>query len=235
MKKLINVYCDESCHLQKDESSVMALGALYCDAENVKTISERVRTIKKKHGLPRLFETKWTKVSATKLAYYEDLVEFFFKEAPLKFRGLLIPDKSKLDHDRHNQSHDEWYYKMYYILLQWLTHGDNKYHFYLDIKDTLGAAKTATLQKYLAHHIHDYSFECVARVQQVRSHEVELLQLADLIIGALAYANKNKKASTAKEKIIKKIKENLPNKSLSKSTSYTETKFNLFVWEARKL
>lgn len=31
-----NVYCDESCHLEHDNSSVMILGAMYCP-EDIKT------------------------------------------------------------------------------------------------------------------------------------------------------------------------------------------------------
>ena len=30
---LYTVFCDESCHLQKDNSSVMVLGAMYCLSE----------------------------------------------------------------------------------------------------------------------------------------------------------------------------------------------------------
>ena len=30
MKESINIYCDESCHLQNDGEPLMALGAVYC-------------------------------------------------------------------------------------------------------------------------------------------------------------------------------------------------------------
>jgi len=35
---LYTVFCDESCHLQKDNSSVMVLGAMYCLSEKRKFI-----------------------------------------------------------------------------------------------------------------------------------------------------------------------------------------------------
>ena len=48
---LYTVFCDESCHLQKDNSSVMVLGAMYCLSEKRKQIYSDIRAIKEKHGL----------------------------------------------------------------------------------------------------------------------------------------------------------------------------------------
>ena len=50
---IYTVYCDESCHLQNDQSSVMVLGAMYCPKEKKKDIYSDIRAIKKKHGLDR--------------------------------------------------------------------------------------------------------------------------------------------------------------------------------------
>lgn len=233
MSKLVNVYCDESRHLLAKTDNVMVLGAIYCKAEEVKIISERIRIIKKKYKLPKHFETKWTKISPSKIAYYLELIDYFFNESPLKFRAILIPDKSKLDHERFSQTHDDWYYKMYYVLLKWIVRTSNQYHFYIDIKDTRGAHKTKKLEDYLANNFYDYSHECIARVQQIRSHESELLQLADLLIGAVSYANWSHDIYLAKYELIKKVESYLPQKSLRQRTSYTYTKFNLFVWDAR--
>ncbi|HDR1592061.1 TPA: DUF3800 domain-containing protein, partial [Pasteurella multocida] len=58
-----NIYCDESCHLPNDESSVMVLGAIRCPVEKTKEISKRIREIKVKHGFHPNFEIKWNKVS----------------------------------------------------------------------------------------------------------------------------------------------------------------------------
>lgn len=40
---LYTVFCDESCHLQKDNSSVMVLGAMYCLCEKRKQIYSDIR------------------------------------------------------------------------------------------------------------------------------------------------------------------------------------------------
>ena len=33
------------------------------------------------------------------------------------FEHFIIPDKTKLEHELHNQTHDDWYYKMYFDML----------------------------------------------------------------------------------------------------------------------
>ena len=53
MSKIINIYCDESCHLQDTGNDpVMVLGGVYCESDQVKIVSEKIRTIKKTMGFP---------------------------------------------------------------------------------------------------------------------------------------------------------------------------------------
>ena len=51
-----NIYCDESCHLQNDNSNVMVLGAVWCLKEKKREIFKRLRNIKEEHGLLTLFK-----------------------------------------------------------------------------------------------------------------------------------------------------------------------------------
>lgn len=233
MKQSIKVFCDETCPLQGRDDKIMVLGAIHCDEKDVKIVAEKIRQIKKKHKLSRLFETKWTKISPSKVAYYLEVVDYFFNQSPVKFRGVLVPDKSLLDHDKHNKgSHDEFYYKMYYVMLKWIVRTSNVYHFYIDIKDTKGARRVRHLHDVLAGKFYDYNHECIATVQQIRSHESELMQLADLLIGAIGHANRFERKDTPKQQVVEKIISYLPSGSLSASTPYTYTKFNLFKWDA---
>ena len=43
MREIVNIYCDESCHLQNDGESVMAIGAVYCPAAKKKKICKRFK------------------------------------------------------------------------------------------------------------------------------------------------------------------------------------------------
>ena len=77
------------------------------------------------------------------------------------------------------------------------------------------------------------SKEIIKKVQQVRSHEVEILQLADLLVGATAYVNRGLANSKAKNELINLIKHR-SKYSLTKSTLLKERKFNVFIWEPQK-
>lgn len=228
MKKTYNIYCDESCHLEHDDSNVMVLGAIKCPKDKAREIAIDLRSIKKAHGLPQYFEVKWTKVSPGKLSFYLDLVNYFFEEKHLSFRAVVVPDKTKLRHELYNQDHDLWYYKMYYVMLKEILNPLGTFRIYLDIKDTRSADKVRTLRNVLGHL---YFQSTIERVQNVRSEEVEQIQLADLILGAVGYANRELKTSNAKMAIVNQI-QNLRRKGLSLNSFRWETKFNLFIWEA---
>ena len=227
-----NIYCDESCHLENDGLKVMVLGAIKCPIDQRMRISKEIKAIKARHKLASDFEIKWTKVSKTKLPFYLELINYFFNTPELGFRGLVIPDKSQLEHTRYNSNHDEFYYKMYFQLINFMLENHNKYNVYLDIKDTQGSQKVEKLQDVLANANYDFDREMIQKIQQVHSHEVEQLQLADLIIGALGYVNRELESSSSKLEIIKRIKK-LSGLSLTRSTLPSAKKFNLFIWKTR--
>jgi hypothetical protein len=224
-----NIYCDESCHLENDGINVMTLGAIWCPKDSVIEISKDIKDIKEKHGISRYAEIKWTKVSDSKLDFYLELVDYFFERNDMHFRVLIIPDKSSLQHDKFGHTHDEFYYKMYFNLLKVIWQKDSNYYVYLDIKDTNGNNKVKKLHKVLCNQKYDYKYEVISKIQQVRSHEVVVLQITDLLIGAVTYENRGLKSSTAKLKVIERIKER-SGFCLKESTFCSETKFNVFRW-----
>ncbi|MEA2016036.1 MAG: DUF3800 domain-containing protein [Actinomycetota bacterium] len=229
-----NIYCDESCHLENDKQKVMVLGAIWCPIEKTRKINVRIREIKNKHKLSRNLEIKWTKVSKGKIEFYEDIINYFFDNNDLNFRALIVPDKSKLTHKRFSQTHDTWYYKMYFNLLKAILNPNDKYKIYLDIKDTRSEIKVYKLNEILCNNIYDFSRDIIDDIQTIRSHEVEILQLVDLFIGAIAYYNRNLETSNAKIHLINRIRD-LSGYDLTSSTLFKEEKFNLFVWRAIEL
>jgi len=233
MTKTYNVYCDESCHLEHDEIPVMVIGAIWCDTAASRELAAVLRNIKKAHGLPPDFETKWVKVSPAKVGFYIDLVDFFFGDSRLHFRGVVIPNKQRLDHKAFGQDHDTWYYKMWFVLLKQVFDPLACYRIYLDIKDTRSQQKVRKLHDVLCNDLYDFDKNIIVRVQQVRSHEVELLQLADLLIGAITYLNRGLSTSKAKIAIIDRLRER-SGLSLSQTTLPREEKLNLLVWNARE-
>ena len=224
-----NIYCDESCHLENDRLPIMVLGAVWCPTEKVREISKRIREIKSNNGLPRTFEVKWSKVSPSKKDFYLNLLDYFFEDSNLHFRALIVPDKSKLRHEDFGQDHDTLYYKMYFILLQHLLSPQAEYKIYLDIKDTRSAAKMFKLHGVLCRNMYDFERRIVARVQTVHSHEVEEIQLADLLAGVVGYANRGLTSNEAKLALVNRMKER-SHYTLTNSTLYREEKVNLFRW-----
>lgn len=234
MSELYNIYCDESCHLENDKQKAMVLGAIWCPTEKAREIAVRIREIKTKHKLAPNFEIKWTKVSPAKREFYLDLIDYFFDTDNLHFRGLIIPDKSLLRHDQFNQqSHDEWYYKMYFDMLKVIFKPDSQYRVYIDIKDTQGAEKIRDLHDVLSHSRYDFSKRLLQRFQLVHSHEIEQLQLADLLIGAIGYLNRGLNGSETKLAIIQRIQKR-SHYNLTQSTLYREEKINLLRWQAQE-
>lgn len=228
-----NIYCDESCHLEHDKSQVMVLGAVWCPTDKVREIAVRLREIKAAHGLSTTFELKWTKVGPGKLAYYREVLDYFFDDDDLHFRALVVPDKGKLDHAAHHQDHDTFYYKMYFDLLKVLFDPKAQYQIYLDIKDTRSQRKVDYLKEVLHNAHYDFQKSMIQKVQQIRSHEAELLQVADLLIGAVGYANRGLESSPAKLALVKRLR-GRSGYSLTRNTYLREEKVNIFVWNARE-
>lgn len=227
-----NVYCDESCHLRNDRQPNMVLGAIWCPLERVRELSDELRALKRKHNISPQMEVKWTKVSPAKVDFYLALVDFFFDQAALRFRAFVVPDKSKLDHATFEQDHDTWYYKMYFSMLKVIITPDDHFRIYLDIKDTRSADKMRKLHEVLCNNIYDFDRNVIERVQTVRSHEVELLQLADLLIGAVRHARRAPLGSGAKDQLVLRVQQR-SGYQLVNSTLLTAKKLNIFVWRAR--
>lgn len=235
MSQVFNIYCDESCHLENDGQQAMVLGAVWCPLDKTREIAVRLREIKKKHGMAASFEVKWTKVSPAKQDIYLDLIDYFFDNDDLHYRALIVPDKSVLRHDAFpGQDHDTWYYKMYFDMLKVILRPDSRYRIYLDIKDTRGAKKTARLHDVLCNNMYDFSRNVIENLQLVRSHEIEQLQLADLLIGAVSYINRGLNNNAGKVAVIKRMQYR-SKYTLTKTTLLREEKINLFCWNAKEI
>ena len=186
---LYNVYCDETCHLENDGINDMILGAVWCPQEKLKEINHRIREIKRRNGVSERMELKWTKISPAKVDMYKDIINYFFDDDDLHLRAIIVPDKGKLDHQKYHQTHDDWYYKMYFTMLKVIFAPQDCYEIYIDIKDTNSYRKSQKLLDVCCNSMYDFSHRIIKRVQPIRSDEVEIMQIVDLLIGALGYIN----------------------------------------------
>lgn len=228
MSDTINIYCDESCHLEHDRQPLMVLGAVWCPTDKTAEMAKRLRELKVKHRMPARYELKWTSVSKGRVAYFQDVLDYFFDDDDLHFRAL-VASKDGLRHSDHGQTHDEWYYKMLFEMLKVLLDPEKHYRVYFDYKDTHGARRVTMLHEVLSNSLYDFSREIVERVQLVRSHEVELMQLADFLIGAVGYLNRGLSGNPTKAALVARMKER-SKLSLTRTTLLRAEKVNLLKW-----
>lgn len=176
MRKIINLYCDESCHLKNNGEEVSMLGYIGVYASSIKQHKAKIKEIKFKHKM--FGEIKWTKVSNSKILFYIELLNYFLG-SDMIFRGLIIPT----DHLIKINIGDKQYYKLYENLLNHQSNLNYKHNIYIDYKDTNSHKKVKEMQEKLMID----SPTKYGHIQTVQSYESVFIQLADLIIGAYSY------------------------------------------------
>ena len=220
-KKTFNFYCDESCHLENDGKRYMLIAYISSAYNQLRIHNEYIRNLKLKHHIKG--EVKWSALSKSMHLFYADLVDYFFSN-DLQFRAIVI-DKSDIENIENNQTSDDFYSKMYYQLIYHKLNIDYTYNIYIDIKDTHSYKKASELKKYINNTKH---LNCIRNLNIIRSYESELMQLTDVLMGAISYRLNNKKMTViAKLKIVEKIEKH-HGTSIACGTSIEEDKFNLF-------
>jgi len=189
----------------------------------VKLHSQHIYHLREKHHFKG--EIKWSKLSESNYVFYSELIDYFFA-TDLNFRAVIV-NKSQIDNEKLGFTYNDFYYRMYYQLLHHKINMEHTYNIYLDIKDTCSYRKNKKLREIL-----NVQYGNIRNLQFIHSHESVLLQLADLIMGALNYNLRGEKKMIAKLKIIEKIKKHA-NRSLDCSTPRSSEKFNLFFIELK--
>ena len=115
-------------------------------------------------------------------------------------------------------------------MLKYIINRNNSYNIYPDIKDTNSYYYHQVMLNYLKIKILDTNNEIIKKVQPIKSYEAPILQINDILIGALSYSYRKLSDNDAKLNIIKKIDSLYPDNL--DETSYSE-KFNIFMWKPR--
>ncbi|MCD4751638.1 MAG: DUF3800 domain-containing protein [Anaerolineaceae bacterium] len=237
MTNKFNVYCDETCWMQYDNTKISAWGAIRCPTHKAKLIHNELREIKRAYNMPPDFEVKWTKVSKGKLDFYRELIRYFFSNNYLQYRGLLVPEKSILNHKKFQQTHSEWYYKMYFDLLKFVIFDTpnqiNTFNLYFDLTDKWQPYRLKKLSQVFNSYLSYPAKHINLHFQGVDSKEVGIIQLTDLITGAIGYINRGLNTNSAKLSLIEDIR-NFSNLSLLNSTAPRRNKFDLLIWHPKE-
>lgn len=221
------IYCDESSHLEHDGSNVMVIGAIRCPADQVVSFIKSIKVLRQTHRYHA--ELKWTKLHSQQFAFYRDLIDLFFELPQIRFKATVVQDKDRLNHeDFAHKTHSEFYYRVMYYTLRDFIAPHELTRVYLDYMDTQGAERAKKLWEVINNKLYG-SAELDFYI--IRSFESQIIQLCDLLIGAVAYQNRTdiEKKSIIKTKIVDYIETKLCRK-LTQGTPPWEEKFNLFMF-----
>jgi hypothetical protein len=209
----------------------MVSGCVWCPLASKDNIVSEIRSLKDRydtHG-----EIKWKSVSRSRLGFYLKIVEFFFNRPDLRFRCLVI-DKEKLHHERFNLGdHDVFFYKVYYLLLKKIIDPTNQYFVYFDYKDTNNQRRINALYKVVQNTFKDQEGKILKRCQSLHSKDSLLIQLADLLIGAVGYHYNDFNTSDTKNSICDRMSGYVARPNLKFSSPYAEQKFDIFRMELK--
>jgi hypothetical protein len=210
-RTVLHLYCDESRHLPHDREPFMLMGLVCCPAEKVREYHRELRDLCRQQKVSDQFEVKWAHLHPGKLALYRAWLDWFLAKADVSFRAIVLPDKRDLYQKLPEDRRDDLYYRLYSQLLRNEMLGDEaRFRVFMDQKDTRGGKKVAALQQLLRAQAGDEVGENVLGLQQAQSHEIRLLQLTDLLLGAVGYARihgASGKGSAAKRQLIAQLEE----------------------------
>jgi len=209
---------------------------MWCSDSDFLPIKAEIKQLREKHQYNA--EIKWGKVTDKNYKFFEDLFDLFWA-IPLNFRALIIK-KDSINNEKFGQTHDQFYYKMFYFVLRWIIEqktedNNDSYKIFMDFKDRAGFMKSQELLKFLRDKFDDHSFEKIKFIVPVDSRQFDLIQITDVFIGAVGYFyhghQLQPKASHAKVALIEQLIKRFPSGDLFFKSDHGETKFNLFPIE----
>ena len=180
---LVRVYLDES----STGDRFRGYGGLWVEATAERALRARIDELRTKHGMKPHGEVKWVK--ATSLMYqplYRAMVDLFCESTGVRFNALVV--------DRYNAgpvrdtSEDDHYHEMHWLLRKRLV-GNHRYSIHLDHRTNRRGDRLSTLLEVLnAAARRDLGYSGTVRsVTAHDSRDEPLIQLGDLILGAVCY------------------------------------------------
>jgi len=193
------IFCDESC--THSGPQYMVIGGLWVPSAIETDLRNQITELRKRRGLYREFH--WQKLSGGVIDAYQEFLDLFFNLQTLKFNCIVIDKKNK-DFTAYNQGDKELgFYKLYEKLIIGNTDPAHSYLLYVDHRTTRKASRLIDLQSAVNAHWQSKvdTNEAIIRVIEARdSKQEDIIQLADILLGALASAWNN--SATGQGKII---------------------------------
>jgi hypothetical protein len=224
----IHVYTDES---RIKGERFMLIGGLWVPEPSEAQLRGEIAAVRATFNATAEF--KWTKVSNFKLPAYSELVNAFFKCPDVSFHCIVV-DVTILDYARFHRSDTELgFYKFYYQLLSRKLQFGNAYFVYTDERRNRKANRLAALQIITNRYWGKFKQAGTKPVRTVEprdSKREDILQLADVLLGATGYAWNSLSSSPAKLKLIGHIESKL-GRTVTTFCLPGTPKFNVWHWK----
>jgi hypothetical protein len=236
-----HVYCDES---QTSGARFTVYGGIILPAKNVGRVMEAVESIRFNRGM--FHEVKWEKVSRRDFDGYKALVDMTFdllSSRHMSFKSVVFDshDRMYLRDRRHT---DEGFYKLYYYFLlhkfgPYAQTREHSLYVYLDERKT--NYKLSTLHTILNNGIAmkwaRLGPRVVKTVEPRTSHRSALIQLADVLMGAVGYQcnglDRRTDASPHKVALAKHIAAKAGLKTLTVQTPWAKRDFEIWMFRPK--
>ncbi len=228
----VNIYCDESS-VDNPNLKYMTIGSLWITRNKVREIRSKIKELQKKHYLNG--ELKWVKTSSKTIPFYTELFDMLFGyEGDVEFKCIVV-DKEQIDYAKfHDQDKDLAFYKFYYFLLKNKLESNCLHYLFLDFKPSKNPKAVSRLADFLTFSATNRSDQCgLKHVQAYPSDENVLIQVADILTGAVAYSN-NFEPSGAKGELSKVIASSIGKTNLKFCSSLSDKKFNIFCIDLKR-
>lgn len=174
------LYCDES----GIDRGIFYFGAIHCSNARAGILSNYVTAFRSDYGM--FSEMKWGKVSGKKLSEYKAFVDIFLDDP---YASFIISEVIRGRHWRKlGKSNDEIFMNAYFHFLEdaMLGNFSNRYAIYLDGSD-IKQYRFDALKFVLNKPSVSYGYQKkVHHLERVSSREHNLIQLVDVILGALS-------------------------------------------------
>jgi hypothetical protein len=207
----------------------MVIGGIACPREDKREIVHQIHSLKKRYNTQGEFG--WKRLSPNRRDFYWAVLDLFVRESSLSFRCLVV-DRNILDHEKYNQGDQELgFYKLYYqMLIHWLK-PQHKYHIYLDWQQNRTQHRFIVLRDILRKKLSGRAG--ISCLEPVGSRHIPLIEMTDLLIGAVGYEWNNRNASTIKLEFCRKLAASLRIRNLRTFTSHIKDKFDIFHFTGR--
>lgn len=217
------VYCDESRQelfkTRPPGENYVLIGGIWIKAADREGHKEAIKAVRRRYGVAGEF--KWNRVSPSRVDFYKALVNRFF-DRDIRFRAIALR-ADELDVVRfHDADNELMFHKFYYQLLHHWILDFNKYRVFVDTKTNRKRDRIFTLGECLR----NSNLTSDVSVQALPSHELDLIQLADVLIGAVSYKLHRRSTSEAKLAVVAEMEKRLDREI--GPTPRSEEKFNVF-------